>query len=120
MWRKTLMVCIMGFFWWNIAIAACKAENSVLDLNDDSSRKLLRQMSSEGNLKDNKLFAGAWIVVSSVALGMGLEKCHFPKPDDMSFMWKPAKVQCQKMKSSPLTGLSHLISVIQSKKGVFF
>jgi hypothetical protein len=48
-------------------------------------------MSSEGNLKDDKLFAGAWIVVSSVALGMGLEKCHFPKPDDMSFMWKPAK-----------------------------
>ena len=42
-------------------------------------------------MKDTKLFAEAWVVISSVAMGMGLEKCHFFKPDDMSFMWKPAK-----------------------------
>ena len=30
------------------------------------------------------------MVLSSVASGMGTEKCSFPRPNDMTFMWKPA------------------------------
>ena len=91
MWYKIVVVTLIGSVWWNIAINVCNAENSVLDLNDESSRKVLQQMASEGKLKDNKLQAEAWLVLSSVAMGTGIEKCHFFQPDDMSFMWKPAK-----------------------------
>jgi hypothetical protein len=73
-----------------ITIGASKADNSVLDLNDAVASRVLHQMAAEGNLKGNKLFSEAWVVISSVAMGMGLEKCHFFRPDDMNFMWKPA------------------------------
>ena len=74
-----------------ITIGVCRADNRVLDLNDAASNRVLQQMSSGGNLKGNKFFAEAWVVISSVAMGMGLEKCHLFKPDDMTFMWKPAR-----------------------------
>jgi hypothetical protein len=74
-----------------VTVRASATEPSVLDLNDEASRMLLKRMSAEGNLKANKLAAEAWVIVSSVAMGMGLQKCHFFKPDDMSFMWKPAR-----------------------------
>jgi hypothetical protein len=91
MWRNAFASNMIALFFWSIAVGTSKAENSVLDLNDESSRKVLQQMASEGNLKNNKLRAEAWVVISSVAIGMGVEKCHFFTPDDMSFMWKPAQ-----------------------------
>jgi len=64
-------------FFFFITIGACKADNSVLDLNDAASSRVLQEMSSEGDLKDNKFFAEAWVVISSVAMGMGLENVTF-------------------------------------------
>jgi hypothetical protein len=62
---RTTAAIVFFFF---ITIGACKADNSVLDLNDAASGGVLQQMSSEG--KGNKFFAEAWVVISSVAMGI--------------------------------------------------
>jgi hypothetical protein len=61
----------------------------ILDQNDAASKRTLTEMGAIGELSD-KQNAEAWIVISSVATGMGLEQCNFPSPDDMTFMWRPA------------------------------
>lgn len=63
--------------------------SNILEIDDSSAKLLLRAMSSNGDLKTPQ-HSDAWIVVSTVALGMGLEKCGFAKPRDGSFFWKPA------------------------------
>ncbi|NPV25807.1 hypothetical protein [Bradyrhizobium aeschynomenes] len=69
--------------------SACAQSADVLDLNDVDARRTLLLVTATSDL-DTKVNAGAWIVLSSVAMGMGVEKCHFPQSDDMSSMWKPA------------------------------
>ena len=53
------------------------------------ARTLLLAMSSKGDLATPQ-HAEAWAVLVTVALGMGLEKCGFPKPGDGSIFWKPS------------------------------
>ena len=72
-----------------ISAEAGAQTRSILDENDVVSRRVLTTMSVTGNLKD-KQNAEAWVVVSSIALGMGMEQCNFPRSDDMTFMWQPA------------------------------
>lgn len=65
------------------------AQSSVLDLNDPDAKRTLALMAATGELK-NRILAEGWIVVSSIALGVGIEKCSFPQSDDASRMWRPA------------------------------
>jgi hypothetical protein len=65
------------------------ADDSVLDQNDVAARQTLTLMAATGTLKD-RVFAESWIVISSVAMGMGFEKCSFPQSDEAKQMWRPA------------------------------
>ena len=62
---------------------------SILDANDVDANRTLHATTATGDLT-NRQHAEAWVVFSSVAAGMGTEKCNFPRPSDMTFMWKPA------------------------------
>lgn len=64
---------------------------SILDSNDADAKRTILSVMATSNLSSTPN-AEAWMVLSSVALGMGIEKCHFPKSEDMTFMWKPALV----------------------------
>lgn len=63
--------------------------SDVLEIDDRSAQLLLRTMAAEGDLKSPQ-HSEAWTVLSTVAWGMGLEKCGFATPGDSSIFWKPA------------------------------
>ncbi len=69
--------------------ASAQGSSNILKIDDASARRLLAQMSSQGNLKTAQ-HSEAWAVVATVALGMGIEKCGFPQPGDGSIFWRPA------------------------------
>jgi hypothetical protein len=82
------------------------AETSVLDLNDADARRTLTLMAATGNLRD-RVSAESWIVISSVAMGMGFEKCSFPQTDEAQRMWLPA---LQGMSSDDIYTLNRLVT----------
>lgn len=63
--------------------------SDVLNLDDEDAAFRLSEMATKGDLTTPG-HAGAWIVLSSVALGVGRETCGLPEPPDSSFMAKPA------------------------------
>lgn len=69
--------------------AMAQQPSNILEIDDNSAKLLLGAMWSKGDLETPR-HSEAWTVVSTVALGMGLEKCGFAKPGDGSFFWKPA------------------------------
>jgi hypothetical protein len=77
---------------WNVlspSFAVAQQPSNILLIDDRAAKLLLSAMSFKGDLKTPQ-HSEAWAVVSTVALGMGLEKCGFAKPGDASIFWKPA------------------------------
>jgi hypothetical protein len=64
-------------------------DRSVLQLDDVAANSLLQKMMRTGDLR-NRSYAEVWVVLVSVALGTGLEKCGFPQPDNTAFLFEPA------------------------------
>jgi len=62
---------------------------SILDADDDASERILRRMGRMADMNSRES-AQAWIVISSVALGMGIQKCFFPRPENPETIWRPA------------------------------
>ena len=62
---------------------------SVLQLDDGAAKSLMQEMVQTGDLR-NRSHAEAWVVLVSVALGAGLEKCGFPQTDNNAFLFEPA------------------------------
>ena len=71
------------------ASALAQQSSTILKIDDAAAKKLLIEMISKGDLKIPD-HSAAWTVMSTVAFGMGLEKCGFPQPGDATIMWKPA------------------------------
>ena len=70
--------------------AQARAEDaSVLQLNDRAAGLLMKEMAKTGDLR-NRSHAEAWVVLASVALGTGIEKCGFPTPGAANFIFEPA------------------------------
>jgi hypothetical protein len=69
--------------------AGAQQSSNILEIDDSSALLLLKEMASKGDLRTPQ-HSEAWTVLSTVALGMGLEKCGFATPGDGSLFWKPA------------------------------
>lgn len=85
--RVTALI-VLSSLWSPIAVQA-QQRSDVLQLDDRSANRLLGEMVERGNL-DTREHAEAWIVVATIALGMGLEKCGFSKPGNGSIFFEPA------------------------------
>lgn len=61
----------------------------VLRVDDDTAYRLLHDMAAKGDLSTPG-HAAAWVAISSVALGVGLEQCAFAQPESTVFLVRPA------------------------------
>lgn len=86
--------------------AAAQQPSNILEIDDSSANLLLRAMASKGD-PGTPQHSEAWTVLSTVALGMGLEKCGFPKPGDASLFWKPA---LESMTPDQITVLNRMVT----------
>src|SRR5687768_2771488 len=68
--------------------SVAQQNNDVLTLDDKEAAVRLSEMAAKGDLSIPG-HAGAWVVLSSVALGVGRDSCALPEPPDTSFMAKP-------------------------------
>jgi hypothetical protein len=69
--------------------AGAQEPSNILKIDDRSAKSLLMAMTSKGDLKTPQ-HSEAWTTMATVAMGMGLEKCGFAQPGDISILWKPA------------------------------
>jgi hypothetical protein len=85
----TRIVLVTFCFLLTPILAFAQEPSSILKLDDSSAKSLLMAMTSKGDLKTPQ-HSEAWTVVSTIAMGMGLEQCGFAQPGDISIFWKPA------------------------------
>jgi len=93
---KILILCAMIVGTIASATTPSTAQNaapptikSILDANDAMSRHIIQETTATGNMKD-RLHAEAWVVIASVALGMGRQFCYFPNVGATKFIMMPS------------------------------
>ena len=61
----------------------------ILDLADPEARDVMKAMAITGDLH-SKLLAGAWVVMSSIATGVGRKNCSLNGDEIIKTIWQPA------------------------------
>ena len=84
-----LLLVTIALVCYAFPCAAVVSSTKILDFNDEDALTTLKNMAITGD-NHAKIFAEAWIVLSSVALGEGLAQCHLPQGDSAKYIWKPA------------------------------
>ena len=69
-------IAFAGIFALLLGTNGWTQNSTILDDNDADAKRALIAMKMAGDLQQ-KRWAEAWVVLSSVALGMGIDKCDF-------------------------------------------